>query len=113
MNVTTKTSPLTGGSFTAILEGDKMIVTNPLTNDLHTYELRDGMVLIPKDLFEHTRTLTLTEASDTLNVTKQRVNQLAKSGKLPPHYVCGEMRFLELDVLRYKHERKNGRPRKD
>lgn len=113
MNISTRTCPLTGGSFTAILDDEKMTVTSPITNDLHTYEIIDGMVLIPEDLFAYIPTMTPTDASKKLEVSLQRIDQLAKSGKLPPHYVCGNMRFLEPDVLRYQEQRKNGRPRKE
>lgn len=113
MNISTRTCPLTGSSFTAILEDGKMTVTNPITDEIRVYEVRDGMVLIPENLFSHIPTMTPKDASETLEVSLQRINQLAKSGKILPHYICGNMRFIKSDVLRYREQRKNGRPRKD
>ena len=113
MIVSAKTCPLTGGSFTAILEPGQMTVTNPLTGELVIYEVAEGMVTLPLELFAHIPTMRPSEAAKALDVSMQRISQLSSSGKLPPHYVCGELRFMEADVVRYKEQRKNGRPHKE
>ena len=56
--------------------------------------------------------LTPTEVSEILEISKQRVSQLLKSGKLKAKSIDGKY-FIRPEDVEAVRDRKTGRPRKD
>lgn len=107
------TCPLTGITFDAIMDEHEMIVTNPLTEKAITFSINHGFVQIPISMFKSVPLLTPTATAYELGVTRQRVDQLSKTNKLTPHYIANTLMFIKDEVLEYKKQRKNGRPKKE
>jgi len=107
------TCPFTGVSFPIIEQDGFIIAVNPLDDSTIKTMIRDKNLIIPLDKFNYRETLTLGQAADLLEVSRQRISQIAHTGVIPVKMIAGEQRFLTSDVLRYKRERKVGRPRKE
>lgn len=110
------TCPFTGCKFSATIDKDKnMIFKNPLTGTIEFihYDPFMGTYEVPRALFHFTETLTLSEAANVLDVSRQRMTQIAQNEVIPPKTVNGQTVFLTSDVLQYDKTRKPGAPRKD
>ena len=107
------TCPFTGVSFPIIEQDGYIIVVNPLDDSIVKAIIKDNMLIVPLDAYNFRETLTLGQAADLLEVSRQRISQIAHTGMIPVKMVADEQRFLTSDVLRYKRERKVGRPRKE
>lgn len=113
MTPITLTCPFTGLSFEAMKTQDQMTLTNPLTQKQIPIKIKNGFAHVPMTVFTHIATLNATETALYLNVSRQRIDQLVKAGKLLPRYINSEPIFIMDDVIEYAQTRKNGRPRKD
>lgn len=107
------TCPFTGVSFPIIEQDGFIIAVNPLDDSTMKMMINDNKLIVPLDAFNFRETLTLGQAADLLGVSRQRISQIAHTGVIPVKMVADEQRFLTSDVLRYKRERKVGRPRKE
>ena len=109
------TCPFTGVEFEAMQdENGNLHVINPLTGNIF-YVLTANSCndfIIDKRLFTHVETVTISETSDILGVSRQRVGAIAANKTIPPHTVKGQTVFLLSDVLEYKKNKKPGAPRK-
>ena len=107
-----KTCPMTGCTFYAEEDTDGMTFTHPLTDETLKvpYSLELGGFVFPETLFTHVRTVTMTQTSEILDVSLQRVSTIAKNETIPPHTVNGSTVFLYDDVIAYRDNRKPGRP---
>lgn len=110
------TCPFTGVEFSALEYADgTLIVKHPLTGTLNRINWNGTIERynIPRFLFKHISTVTLTEAAEILVVSRQRISQIAKDGVIPAKSVNGSTVFLLDDVLKYKETRKVGAPCKE
>lgn len=107
------TSPFTGVSFPIIEQDGYIIAVNPLDDLTVKAIIKDNKLIVPLDAYNFRETLTLGQAAELLGVSRQRISQIAHTGVIPVKMVADEQRFLTSDVLRYKRERKVGRPRKE
>lgn len=113
MKTETHTCPLTGAPFDAVHLENSLVVIDPLTNTQIAYPVRDGYMMVPLWALGNVETMTPVQAAELLGVSRQRIDQLAATGKLCQRYVNGSPVFLKSDVVEYKISRKNGRPRKE
>ena len=67
------------------------------------------MARIVKDKQEY---IYIYDAKDILQVSKQRINQIAKDDVIPVYEIAGLQFFKKSDVENYKNTRKVGRPAK-
>lgn len=98
--------PFTGVEFEALqseLTGE-YIFTNPVTGQLYSSENKH--LYLPISAFtDSPKSVSPTEAAEILGVTRQRITQLLREGKLPYYLVNGNKRILESDVLEYRKNR--------
>lgn len=113
MRIEKHTCPFTGGEFEAVHMQESWIITHPLTGDTIRCPLDGPYLMVPLSALDRKCTMTPAEAADMLQVSRQRIDQLTAAGKLCQRYVNGSPVFLENDVVEYKGNRKNGRPRKE
>ena len=110
------TCPFTGVEFTALVDADNnLYVKNPLTNEdvRVNYNCSIKKYNIPANLFKHVDTVTLAQAAEILEVSRQRISAIALDNVIPAKSVNGQTVFVLSDVLKYKETRKTGAPRKD
>lgn len=107
-----KTCPMTGCIFYAEEDMDGMTFVHPLTGETVNvpYSWENSGYVFPETLFTPIRTVTMTQTSEILDVSLQRVSTIAKSETIPPHIVNGSTVFLYDDVIAYRDNRKPGRP---
>lgn len=107
------TCPFTGVEFSALEYADgSLLITHPLTGEQVKINW-NGTVSrfnVPKNLFKHYGTVTMSEAAEMLGVSRQRITAIAKNGTIPPKLMNGSIIFLVSDVLDYKGTRKVGAP---
>lgn len=110
------TCPFTGVDFEALENADgSLVVKHPITGAMNRVNWNPSIERynIGRQLFKHLDTVSLSEAMEILDVSRQRVSQIAHNGVIPAHEVNGSLVFLRSDVLHYKETRKVGAPRKD
>lgn len=110
------TCPFTGCEFTAMVDCEgNMYAIHPITGDMNkiNYNRSIKKYNVQTQLFKHIETVTLTEAAELLEVSRQRISTIAKDGTIPPKTVNGQTVFILSDVLKYRDERKVGAPRKN
>lgn len=108
------TCPLTGAEFNATAEDDgSLSVTNPITGNIENYRIQNNKICIPIGAFDHVPMIDETQAAKMLNVTKQRINFMAKNKQLHSCIIGGRRFYRESDILNYKKQRKTGRPKKE
>ena len=115
MQKVTLTCPFTGATFEALEYADgKISFRHALTGEeLHmNWNATINRYNIAKNAFKHIAIATFQDAAKILDVSRQRITQLAKDGVIEVHDVCGKSVFLLDDVLKYKETRKVGAPRK-
>ena len=99
--------PFTGVEFEALQseDGKDYIFTNPLTGQ--TLQAKDGKInTTVAELFAtQKKSVSPAKAAEMLGVTRQRITQLLREGKLPYYLVNGSKRILENDVLEYRKNR--------
>ena len=110
------TCPFTGCQFTALEDADgNLYVKHPLTDDMNrvNYNCSIKKYNIPMQLFKHIETVTLVQAAEILEVTRQRMSMIAANNTIPAKTVNSQTVFILGDVLKYKETRKTGAPKKD
>lgn len=110
------TCPFTGVEFTALKDVDNNLYFNhPLTGQALrvNYNCSIKKYNVPKEMMKHIETVSLSEAAEILDVSRQRVSTIAQTEVIKPKTVNGQTVFLLHDVLEYKKNRKVGAPRKE
>ena len=108
------TDPFTGEKFIATFDSDNtMSVRNPLTGASYNFKISGNAICIPLKLFDYIETVTLTDAANILDISRQRINKIAKDGIIPVYKLNNKRVFKLSDVLRYKQMRKVGKPSKE
>lgn len=116
MREITLTCPFTGVEFKALEYADgKIVLHHAITGEeIHmNWNCSCKRYNIPKNAFKHIETVTMSEAADILEVSRQRISKIAKEGTIKPHDVNGTTVFELADVLEYKKTRKVGAPFKE
>lgn len=109
------TCPFTGIEFTAHEMADgKLIVIHPLTGEQLTINWNCSIKKynLPKEFFQHIKTVDREQAQRILEVTYQRVTQIIQNEIIPVHYINDKPVFVEDDVYEYRKNRKVGAPKK-
>ena len=109
------TCPFTGIEFSALESIDgNLIVVHPLTGEQLkiNWNASCKRYNIPKSFFKKIDIVTQTEAMEILNVSHQRISQIAREQIIPTHVIAGKTVFLRDDVENYRDTRKVGAPRK-
>lgn len=109
------TCPFTGCEFSALIDADdNLYVNHPLTGEVNriNYNCSIKKYNISKQLFKHYSTVSLSEAAEILNVSRQRISAIALDGVIKPRTINGQTVFLLDEVLEYKENRKVGAPPK-
>ena len=107
------TCPFTGVEFDALEYADgSILITHPLTGEQVKVNWNPTInrFNVPKNLFKHYGTVSMSEAAEMLGVSRQRITAIARDGVIPPKMVNGSIVFLVSDVLDYKDTRKVGAP---
>lgn len=110
------TCPFTGCEFTALKDIDgHMYINHPITGNVYKaeYDMLRGCYRVPANLFEHVDCVSLGQAAEILNVTRQRMSAIAANNTIPAKTVNGQTMFIREDVLKYKETRKPGAPKKE
>ncbi len=116
MKEITLTCPFTGVDFTALTDMlGNLYYVHPLTGEnlkINYNSSIDRYNITPK-LFKHIETVTISQAAEILDVSRQRASAIAATNVIRPVLVNGQQVFLLDDVLTYKNERKTGAPKKE
>ena len=110
------TNPFTGCEIKAVRQTDgNILFKHPITGEdvMAIYNFENKTFTIPAHCFAYIETLTFSEAAELLGVSRQRVSTIAATNVIKPVLINGQQRFVKDDVLKYKHERKTGAPRKE
>lgn len=108
------TCPFTGEKFKAVFDNDNTVgMTNPLTGASYNFKIMGNAITIPLELFNYVETVTMQEAANILEVSKQRISAIAKNETIPTYQIGGKTVFKLSDVLKYKQLKKVGRPNKE
>ena len=111
MKVQKFTDPITGTQFDAPIFKDHMVLTHAITGEkVHCRIVRD-VVYMPLRWFDNIEQMTSLEVCKELNITRARLSQLISKEVLKPIHIGNEHYFLCDQVLEYKRNRKNGRPK--
>ena len=70
------------------------------------------IITVDENTNEKIQLVYMYEAADMLNVSKQRIHQIAKDGKIEVYNVLGLPFFKISDIEEYAKTRKVGRPAK-
>ena len=105
------TCPFTGANFKGCeLDSGNIVIVHPITGE-HIIMQKKGRVFeIPASCFFRQDTISMTEAAELLNVSKQRVSQIANDGIVPVKTINGQKVFLRSDISNYADTRKVGAP---
>lgn len=110
------TCPFTGCEFKALSDIDgHLYVNNPITGRIFkaTHDSLHSCYRVPLELFSHVDTVTLGQAAEILEVSRQRISAIAANNTIPSKTVNGQTVFIRDDVLDYKETRKIGAPKKE
>ena len=116
MRKITLTSPFTGCAFdTKIDKAKNLYVKHPITEEIHLIRYDSFMECyeVPENLFRYIETVTLGQAAEILDVSRQRMSAIAANNTIPAKTANGQIVFNKNDVLKYKQTRKTGAPRKN
>lgn len=116
MKEITITCPFTGVDFKALEDlCGNLYFKHPITGqDLKiNYNSSIKRYNVPKNLFKHIETVSMSEAAEILEVSRQRASAIAATNVIKPVLVNGQQCFIKSDVLKYKQERKPGAPKKE
>ena len=106
--------PFTGQKFHGTIENDGSItILNPITKAIYNFKVHGNAITIPLELFEYVDMVNGSQAAKILNISHQRISELAKNDRIPYTLINGVKMFRRDDIMRYKNSRKNGRPRKE
>lgn len=110
------TDPFTGCEIKAVRQsGGDILFKHPITGEdvMAIYDFESYTFTISAHCFDHIETLTFSQAAELLGVSRQRVSTIAATNVIKPVLINGQQRFVKADVLKYKHERKTGAPKKE
>ena len=110
------TDPFTGCEIKAAVNSDGNIhFKHPITSEdvIAIFNIESNSYAIPAHCFAHIETVTFSQAAELLEVSRQRVSTIAATNVIKPVLIDGQQRFVMSDVLKYKHERKTGAPKKE
>ena len=110
------TCPFTGCTFNALQDADEnLYFVHPLTGETlrMNYNASIKKYNLDKALLKRVQTVTLSQAAEILEVSRQRASAIAQSGVIAPKRVNGQIVFVLDDVLKYKESRKVGAPPKE
>lgn len=111
MKVQKFTDPITGTPFDAPVFKDYMVLTNAITGEkVHCRIVRD-VVYMPLRWFDHVALMSSPDVCGELKITRARLSQLVSKEVLKPIHIGNEHYFMSNQVLEYKRNRKNGRPK--
>lgn len=116
MKEITLTCPFTGLEFNALEYADGKIVTrHAITGDeVHmNWNSSCNRYYIGKEAFKHIETVSMMQAAEILDVSRQRISKIAADGIIQPHDINNNTVFALTDVLEYKRVRKVGAPFKE
>lgn len=116
MKKITLTCPFTGVEFDCLEDADgNVIARHALTGEeiCMNYNYSIKRYNVKREHFAHVETVTFSQASEILDVSRQRISRIAATGVIQPHTVNGVQVFTMADVLNYKHTRKVGAPVKE
>lgn len=111
MKLTTKTDPITGLDFSALLgnNGDIRIDT-PFNGVIEArYNAKEHTYAFDAKLFDHEPKMSLSEVVDSLGVTKARVSKLCANGTLKSVKMGNALLIDAQSVQKYKESRKCNR----
>ena len=110
------TCPFTGVEFSALVDAlGNMYFVHPLTGQQvkMNWNCSIKKFNLSKDLFKQIETVSIAEAAEMLDVSRQRASAIAATNVIRPVLVNGQQRFLKDDVVQYAHDRKTGAPKKE
>ena len=108
------TCPFTGAPFEGCeLDSGNIVVVHPITGEQIIMRKSGCSFIIPASCFEKHEIMNMTEAAEFLDVSKQRISQIANDGVVPVKTVNGQKMFLRSDISNYADTRKVGAPFKD
>lgn len=116
MKEKTLTCPFTGVEFKALECADgRVIVRHAITGEeiIMNWNGTIQRYNIAKSAFKHIETVSMIEAAEILDVSRQRISKIAADGTIQAHDVNGSTVFVLSDVLEYKKNRKVGAPFKE
>ena len=116
MKEITMTCPFTGVEFSALEFADgKIVFYHAITGEeIHmNWNSTVQRYYIPRNAFSHIETVSMGEAAEILDVSRQRISKIAADGIIQPHDVNGSTVFMLSDVLEYRKTRKVGAPCKE
>lgn len=110
------TCPFTGGQFEALEFADgKLAVKHAITGETFYMNWNRSIKRynVSKRVFELIETVTFAQAAKILDVSRQRITQIARDQIVMPHDVNGTSVFILSELLEYKKNRKVGAPFKE
>ncbi len=110
------TCPFTGIEFKALECADgKIIIRHAITGaEIHmNWNSTCNRYYIKKDAFKHIETVSMMQAAEILDVSRQRISKIATDGVIQAYDINGNTVFMLSDVLEYKNSRKVGAPFKE
>lgn len=105
------TDPITGTNFSAPIIDGYAIINHAVTGEKVKMKVENGTISFPIEAFTYSKLIPSSEVCAILNITRQRLSQLVACKVLKPVQINGMHNFQEKAVLKYKVERKNGRPK--
>lgn len=109
------TCPFTGIEFTALQDlSGNLYVKHVFTGEDIKINWNSSIKRynLPKNVFNLVETVNMSQAAKLLNVSKQRISQIADEQVIPCFVVKGQKVFRCDDVVKYKENRAVGRPKK-
>ena len=108
------TCPFTGAEFSGCaLDSGNIVIVHPITGEHIIMRKKARSFVIPASCFDRLDVISMTEAAELLDVSKQRISQIANDGVVPVKSVNGQKMFLRSDILKYAEVRKVGAPFKN
>ena len=110
------TCPFTGVGFECTEFADKTIIAyHPITHEeiRLSYNPSIKKYMIDPKAFKRIETISVSIAAEILDVSIPRITALCSNGQIPYIVVNGKKQLIYDDVIKYKRNRKNGRPKKE
>lgn len=111
------TDPFSGIDFQAVQESDYTIIAiHPLTGEAirMQYDSNTACFMLPAHAFDMVETLTFADAAREMNVSRARISDAVKRGRLPfKRLPNGSKMILKRDLQTYNETKAVGRPKKE
>lgn len=106
--------PMTGIEFSGIVndENGSIMIKPPFTDSPIKLKIEDGELRIPLSLYDYRPVMTVPEAAEELEISRQRIMQLIQMRRLRAFYIHHKPYVLKDEVLNYKSSRRTGRPKR-